>query len=465
MAKQFEEPFQEPFQDQGGAATMDPSPLLRWFTSNLMRHICSPQRLEKQRVKLEQTRLRTGGRHVVEYFHLVEDGYSHLAAQVLQQLCQRYDIELVCHLVRRPQGDNSPEPELLLQLSRYDAYHVASEYGLQFPEHLQPPDQSLVAMASNILAAQDDASFAERAAEVGEALWAGNGALLQELSSSLGCASDTEREARLDKGTARRDELKHYSGAMFYYGKEWYWGVDRLYHLEKRFAALGIDQKPTEQPLIPRPVTESGPLKDDGSLTLEVYPSLRSPYTSIVFDRTLQLAEETGVNLVVRPVLPMVMRGVPATREKGFYIFSDTAREAIESGVPYGKLYDPIGDPVRRCYSLYPWACEQGRGNQLLSSFLSAAFAQGINTNKDRGLRKVVNAAGLDWQEARQHLGDTNWKELLETNRLTMYEAGLWGVPSFRLLDDQGETVLALWGQDRLWLFAREIQRQLQRRQ
>lgn len=53
---------------------------------------------------------------------------------------------------------------------------------------------------------------------------------------------------------------------------------------------------------------------------------------------------------------------------------------------------------------------------------------------------------------------------MLEQNRLAMYEAGLWGVPSFRLLDENGEQLLALWGQDRLWLFAREIQRQLDKR-
>ncbi len=94
---------------------------------------------------------------------------------------------------------------------------------------------------------------------------------------------------------------------------------------------------------------EAGPLKDDGSLTLEVYPSLRSPYTSIVFDRALQLARDTGVKLVVRPVLPMVMRGVPATPEKGMYIFSDVQREAQEAGVPFGNIYDPIGEP---CASL-----------------------------------------------------------------------------------------------------------------
>jgi 2-hydroxychromene-2-carboxylate isomerase len=418
----------EQFKDQGGVATMDPSPLLRWLTSRIMGRICSPLRLEKQRAKTERTRLKTGARHVVEYFHQVEDGYSHLACQVLPQLCQQYDIELVCHLVRGPQGDNLPEPELLLQLSRYDAFHVAPEYGLQFPEHPEPLDPSLVDLASAVLAAQDSASFIDCAAQVGEALWSGDAARLQDLADSLGRTSDSERQARLDAGTARRGQLKHYSGAMFYYGREWYWGVDRLYHLEKRLTELGADRAAGGEMLVPRPALEAGPLKDNGSLTLEVYPSLRSPYTSIAFDRAVKLAQDTGVKLVVRPVLPMVMRGVPATREKGFYIFSDTVREAREAGVPYGNFYDPIGDPVRRCYSLYPWACQQGLGNELLSSFLSAAFAQGINTNNDRGLRQVVEAAGLDWGEAQQHLGESGWEEILEDNRLAMYDAGLWGV-------------------------------------
>jgi 2-hydroxychromene-2-carboxylate isomerase len=40
-----------------------------------------------------------------------------------------------------------------------------------------------------------------------------------------------------------------------------------------------------------------------------------------------------------------------------------------------------------------------------------------------------------------------------------MYAAGLWGVPAFRLLDASGAERLAVWGQDRLWLVAREIAR------
>jgi hypothetical protein len=52
----------------------------------------------------------------------------------------------------------------------------------------------------------------------------------------------------------------------------------------------------------------------------------------------------------------------------------------------------------------------------------------------------------------------------IEENRLAMYDFGSWGVPSFRLLDEAGDEVLALWGQDRLWLFSREIQRLLRER-
>lgn len=449
----------EQFKDQGGVATMDPRPLSRWLTSRFVSRYSSEAQVQKRRAKFERSR---SGAHVVEYFHQVEDGYSHLAAQVLQAFSERYDIELVCHLVRGPQGKNSAEPDLLLHLSRYDAFHVAPEYGLVFPEHEMEPDPDRVRLAASILAAQDSADFIECAAHVGDALWHDDGARLESLAASLGTVTDGELDEKLDAGTARRAELKHYSGAMFYYGGEWYWGIDRLYHLEKRLAGLGADRRPGEGLLVPRPASEAGPLRDNGSLTLEVYPSLRSPYTAISFDRAVQLAKDTGVKLVVRPVLPMVMRGVPATREKGLYIFFDAVREAREAGVPYGDFYDPIGEPVRRCYSLYPWACEQGSGNALISSFLSAAFARGINTNNNRGLRRVVEDAGLDWGEARKRLGEPGWEDELERNRLSMYAAGLWGVPSFRLLDATGEQVLALWGQDRLWLVAREIQRQLQ---
>lgn len=449
------------FKDQGGAATSNPGRLQRWLTSRLLSRIGQPASVAKRRAKAERERTRAGLPHVVEYFHQVEDGYSHLALQVLDELRQRYDVRIRCHLVSGPRGKNAPEPQLLLQLSRYDAALVAPEYGLEFPGGAAVPGESLVRQAESILAAADDEQFITRGPEVSAALWRADDAALATLADRLGAASEQERVARIAAGDARLAELKHYSGAMLYYGAEWYWGVDRLYHLESRLRDLGAQRADAAPVLVPRPAIEVGARRDDGRLTLEIYPSLRSPYTAISFDRAVQLAEDTGVQLVVRPVLPMVMRGVPATRQKGMYIFADAAREAHYAGVPYGNFYDPIGEPARRGYSLYPWACEQGRGTALISAFLHCAFARGVNTGTDRGLREVVERAGLDWGEAQRHIGDDAWEPLLEANRLAMYEHGLWGVPSFRLLDAAGNTRLALWGQDRLWLISRHIQRLL----
>ena len=437
---------------------MDPSPLLRWISSKFMSRMADLQRRDREREKVEALRLKSGKRHCVEYFHQVEDAYSHLAVQLLPELASRYDVDIVCHLTRGPSEKNAPEPALLLDLARRDAAAIAPHYQLQFPETTSAPDDDLVRQARRILANAAGDSLIERMPVVGDALFRGDAQRLAELAGTWGEASLEVTAERLDGGSARRSELGHYSGAMFFYGGEWYWGVDRFYHLEARLVSLGVHF--ADQKLIaPRPAIESGPAKDTGTLTLEFYPSLRSPYTSMIFDETLRLAELTGVNLVVRPVLPMVMRGVPATRQKGQYIMSDAAREAHALGVSWGSIYDPIGNPVRRAYSLYPWALAEGKGNELLRCFLKAAFCDGINTNNNRGLRQVVEAAGLSWEQAQKHLDDPVWESLIEANRLAMYEFGCWGVPSYRLLDADGQTVLALWGQDRLWLFAREIQR------
>ena len=449
----------EQFTDQGGPATMDPSPLARRLTSNLASYLNSEKKLIKRRLKAEKSRKKDGRPHVVDYFHQVEDGYSHLASQVLEQFAQRYDIELRCHLVRGPEGKNAPDAALLLKLSRYDSALIADEYCLNFPRGSNSPSPEDVSQVNSLLANVPQAELPGLMATAGDALWSSDEAALGVLFDQHGCASPEDSEARLNAATTLRAQLKHYSGAMFHYEGEWYWGVDRLHYLEARLAGLGADRDPNQPYITQCPDVSIEGVNDASELTLEFFPSLRSPYTSIVFDETIELAKKVGVNLVMRPVLPMVMRGVPATREKGMYIFSDTAREARRRGIGYGKMYDPIGNPVRRCYSLYPWAVSQGKGNELLSSFLKHAFSLGVNTNNNRGLKRVVESAGLNWSEAKIHLGETEWEALVETNRLSMYEGGLWGVPSYRLIDARGQTHLEIWGQDRLWLVAREIRR------
>jgi 2-hydroxychromene-2-carboxylate isomerase len=446
-------------------SSSDPSPLRRWLTSSMMRHLSDPGVRHKGRERFEKHRQQSNEPHRVEYFHQADDPYSDLAAQVLQSLLNTYDIELVPHLVSGSTGANTPEPDMLLPYSLRDCAAVAPHYGLQFPQEIQVSDDAQAELAQRILASATAGDFPQLAVTVGRALWSGNPPALRELADRFGESSAEETEAQLAKGNARRKKLGHYSGAMFYYGGEWYWGVDRLYHLENRLLALGLRKDNSLHLLVPRPGIAKGTLKDTGSMTLEVYPSVRSPYTAIIFDKAVELAQHTGVRLSVRPVLPMVMRGAPVTLEKGKYIFFDAAREAETLGRQWGNGWDPIGKPVRHVYGLFLWAEEQGKGTALMSSFMRMAWSERVNTNRKSGLRAVVEDAGLDWKEARSQLKDTAWQPMVERNCQAMYEQGIWGVPSFRLLDQKGETLISVWGADRLWLVARAIQKRLQQDQ
>ena len=430
----------------------------RQLSSRIGRLILSPSRRRLARRSRELRRRLTGAPHRVDYFHQVDDAYAHLAAQALDALRERYAIELRPQLVEPELGPNQPEPELLASLARRDAAAVAPHYALEF-DGAEPPAADATRLGQRILAAAAPDSFGGRAVRVGQALWRGDKDALEALASELGTADEARTARALAAGNRLREKLGHYSGAMFHYAGEWYWGVDRLYHLEARLQELGAANSDAG-PRFPRPEIPMHPVPDAARMQLEVYPSLRSPYTAIGFEKALALAEATGVQLEVRPVLPMVMRGVPVTFRKGLYIMQDTKRESETLGVDFGRMIDPIGEPVRRAYSLWPWAKQRGAGNALLAAFLRAAFAEGVDTSRVAGLRQVVETAGLPWLEAAAIVGDRGWEAELEANRLTLYEEmGLWGVPSFRLRGPAGEPDFSSWGQDRLWLLAREIQR------
>jgi 2-hydroxychromene-2-carboxylate isomerase len=283
---------------------------------------------------------------------------------------------------------------------------------------------------------------------VSRAVWAGN----QPASAESG----TDPAPSKAEGAARREELGHYLGGTFHYAGEWYWGIDRLHYLEERLAELGAcrGNRPAE-PIYAQPRVPAGAAqKIVGSPPdLHFYLSFRSPYTYIVTQRVHDLANAYGARLRLRYVLPMVMRGLPVRRMKAMYIVRDVAREARRCGVPFGRVADPVGKPVERGYSLLPWAIDQERGFGYCLSFMRAVWSEGVDAGSDRGLQRIVEAAGLDWKQARELVGDTAWQTVAEANRVELLDLGLWGGPSFRI----GSATA--WGQDRLWVMEDELQR------
>lgn len=419
--------------------------------SSLMRYFSSPAYLEKQRARARRLRDKQGSSPVVHYFHQVDDPYSHLAVQKLEPLAERYAVDFQPHLVSMPEASYQGSAPHFQRWALSDARSVAGDYQTEFSPSIESPAADEIQKANQILATKLTLpDFVPAAVETGSALWGG-----QPLPDS---DSDAPGTNALQQGNALRQQLGHYQGAMFYFDGEWFWGIDRIRLLEARLHAEGFDQQ-NGPPCVPEPTPLSVADKDLNGIVLEYFPSLRSPYTAIGHQRVLDLIHNSGVAVRVRPVMPMMMRGIPAPRAKQRYIITDAAREGRVHGAPLGKIVDPFGEPVKRAFALFPAADVQSSGMDYVTAYLKAAWFDGVDITREQGLQHVVAAAGLDWQQLQTGAGDHDWQAQLNDNLATLTEADLWGVPSFRVTGGNQQSAFACWGQDRIWRVANEIAR------
>ncbi|MDH3642365.1 MAG: DsbA family protein [Gammaproteobacteria bacterium] len=430
---------------------MEPQTLLR---SAYMRLMANPARRSAAHTLGAVRRIVGRQPPTIEYFHQADDPYSHLAVQRLRCLSRRYVVRIRPHLVSAPAPEFIGDAERFPAWALRDAADIAPHLDLEFRAapasitagRLQAFSQKLAAM----LTSED---FGAKASELGEAFWSG-----EPLSDEPGL-SRPATEARVHDADELRRKLGHYASGTFYFEGEWYAGVDRLRHLEARLREMNLCNDQIKPFCMREPRIESATGAQANDVTLEFYPSLRSPYTAISYLRVMDLVKRSGVTLKLRPVMPMMMRGVPAPRAKGNYILSDAKREGVEAGVPFGKIVDPFGEPVKMAFSLYPWAREKGKHVEYLGAYLGAAFSKGVNITNEKGLERVVKSVGLNWEEGSKHLGKPGWEAELEENINDMLADGLWGVPSFKVYGGNSTEAYSTWGQDRLWRVETEIAR------
>ena len=419
----------------------------------ISRRLFSRERLLHKRAKAEQKRVKAQAPHQLHYFHQVDDPYSALVAGVLPALLARYHIELIPHVVSAPPDAAAPERDKLVAYSRVDAELLARHHSLSFRDPGRQPSATALAEATALLVGTlDPQRFAALAGPLMANLWQ----LKLDLRDGIAqpqawvMASAAAIDAHVQYSDQLRAALGHYLGGMFLYAGEWYWGIDRLYHLEQRLQDLGAQKQGAQKPGVSDLLFAPAPdLQADVALPsppdIDFYFSFRSPYSAIVAPRIFALGRRTGAKVNLRFVLPMVMRGLPVPANKRQYISHDTAREAFVRGIPFGCLNDPVGRPTERGLALIPYAERIGQGEAYVLSFMRGVWAEGIDAGSDKGLRQIAERAGLNWADAQQALRDETWRQTAERNRAEMFGLGLWGVPSFRV------GTQATWGQDRLW--------------
>ena len=369
-----------------------------WLMPVISQLFLSRSRLLKLRHKAEKKRQEAKRPHVIHFFHQLDDPYSQLLAKALPVLQSRYNIILETHLVEAPEDSAVPERAMLKAYSLLDAQRLANRFQLDW-QFVQP----------------------------------------SELPNS-----DAASESN-----ALRKKWGHYLGATLYYEGEWYWGIDRLHHLEDRLNDLGLGQTNFNAHLFPATQYAHCQITPQNT-SIDFFFSFRSPYSAISAAKIFHWAHQAGVNIKLRYVLPMVMRGLPVPAEKRKYIILDAAREAYVQGVPFGRLNDPVGKPTERGLALMPFAEMHNLAEDYVMSFMQGVWSEGLDAGLDSHLKIIVERAGLNWTAAKDILrsqsNEAHWRAIAEENRQALFALGLWGVPSFRYENTSA------WGQDRFWV-------------
>ncbi len=434
--------------------------LKRKVRSRLFTVLFSPATRTLKRRLVEWRRRVTGNKHVVHVFLELDDPYSCLLAQYLGDFRDSYAIELHIHLTEALGDSYRPHAELLTEHAKTDSERLARELGLPFLDKGKtPPVEHRRALIDLLAASETSESFAEDVFQTLRLYWRGDAEAAARRVGSV--ETNGQGDAMLERSQALLTRLGHYNAATLYYGGEWYWGIDRLHYLAERLDALGLgrDQAAAArlmpiQQLARISLPVSPPAAARQLPELELFFSFRSPYSYLALQRTFQIADAFGLALSLRPVLPMVMRGLQVPKSKLLYIAGDAVREAERLQVPFGRFSDPTGAGVERCLAVFEYAREEKKGRDFLLCAGTAIWAQCLDVATDVGLRKVTDACGLFWPDVKAALSDDGWRQAAAANRESMMESGCWGVPTLRLGD------FTVWGQDRLWLLVRHIEEQ-----
>lgn len=414
------------------------------------------QRLRRRMAEFRRRVLRRP--HVVRVFLELDDPYSYLLAHYLPALQQAYNIDLRVYLAQSLGGGFKPAADMLAEYAVTDAARLASELGVPFLDRgHSPPVEHRRALLDSLAAANDTAEFRDELFTALQQYWRGDNEGVARRVGSRGADGSSDR--LLKRNSKLLKKSGHYNCATIHYAGEWYWGVDRLHYLIERLDELAAGKQDKVDPLLGSirqvmhfdlPVTPPAAARD--LPPLEYFHSFRSPYSYIGLQNAYRIADGFGLKLHIRPVLPMVMRGMQVPRSKIMYIVMDACREARRLGVSFGNLSDPVGEGTERLMAVFPYAQSEKRARDFVMSAGKAVMSEAIDVASDKGLREVTGRSGLFWPDVIIALQQDDWRPAVDANRESMMESGCWGIPTMRV----GE--FAVWGQDRDWMLVRHLE-------
>jgi hypothetical protein len=296
----------------------------------------------------------------IDIFVAADDAHSYVALQCAQKLLGHYRVRASVAVL--PPGLNGWAASLETERAwaARDAGLLAALYGLPQPQ-LRGQDGLAVLRVTGRMQAAAGQTAPPQAAGSGSgsgseavgralcamrALWGGEGkgagdeasAPIEDAPVASGAAPVPDIAA-LDGNAARLKRLGYYNPGAVHFRGEWY-PPNRLHHLERRLRAEGLggsaallfnQEIECEQDVNFQHIVASSSPRSSGSgssggggvsgegagpppAPVELFYSFRSPYSQLLLPRLRRLCSHYRRGIVLRPLLPMVSRGLEVGR-------------------------------------------------------------------------------------------------------------------------------------------------------
>mgnify|MGYP000168018556 FL=1 len=378
----------------------------------------------------------------LEVYLALNDPHSFMLVQVLSDIEQRFKVNLKLFLIYEAVPSVGIAPKLMRNWALEDANYIAQQYGLQSIEKY--PSAKALITGQQIW--QLSSKTVAQAADIFEQTWFDKFEFYYNASTPLINFQIKNQQRLINKG--------HYLPATLLFAGDWYLGVDRLIHLEAKLIKLGLSNSHDSSKykanlltdnLVSHEETEAiNREKQSESNVCEVFISLRSPYSYLGFEKVKALAKKYQTSLIIKPVLPMMMRGLDMPINKARYIYIDAHREARLANIPFQTFNDPIGKGIVNCYEIFNYAESRGKAVEFISAAFEAIYVNNHDVTQQHVIKLICHSIGLDHSAALEYAKQHDWQQWSDVHQSELEQLGFWGVPCFKYQD------IFCWGQDRL---------------
>jgi len=375
---------------------------------------------------------------VADVYLALNDPYSFMLIQVLPEIEQRFNIKFKLFLVYESVPGVTIDPKLMRAWAIKDANFIADQY--QLKKIAQQPSQESLFTGQQMW--QLRPKTLANAWQLFQQTW------FDEFDDYYHASTPVINYQI--KNLMRLVKRGHYLPASIFMAGQWFVGIDRLEHLEKRLTDFGLakdDSSPFYQKnslIFAEQTTKTFAVDNHESNIIEAFISLRSPYSYIGLLQAEKLSQHYHIPLKIKPLLPMVMRGLTITENKQRYVVFDASREANKLKIPFTGIADPLEQGIINAFQVFSFAEKEKKGLAFIKSAFNAIYVDGLNLSQNAVIESLCQQHELNYDEALEYNNEHDWQQWSDSNQSTLDSMGLWGAPCFRFQDT------ICWGQDRL---------------